>query len=125
MKGAELRYTTTEFLAVVFGLGKYRHILYGERFAVVTDYIALKWLISLRKPKDRLSRWMMAVMLFAFDVEYSTWDCTLMRVPDALSRDKMEMDRDLLLCPNFLGSVETEVVQRAAEEGEVKSDAAP
>jgi RNase H-like domain found in reverse transcriptase len=64
LKVAEVRYTTTEkeLLAVVFGLRKYRHILYGESLTVVTDHTALKWLMSLREPKDRLARWMMEVM---------------------------------------------------------------
>jgi hypothetical protein len=37
MKGAEPRYRTTkkEFLAIVFGLIKFRHILRGEHFEVI------------------------------------------------------------------------------------------
>jgi RNase H-like domain found in reverse transcriptase len=51
--GAEPRYTTTEkeCLAVAFGLRKFRHLLHGEDFEVVTDHIALTWLLSLREPK--------------------------------------------------------------------------
>jgi RNase H-like domain found in reverse transcriptase len=111
LKGAEVRYTTSEkeCLAVVFGLRKYRHILYGESFTVVTDHTALKWLMSLREPKDRLARWMMEVMHFEFEVEYAPGDGTLMAVPDALSRDTM--DRDLMLCQNCLGGIEMETVQ--------------
>jgi hypothetical protein len=39
LKGAEPRYTTTEKenLAVVFGLRKFRHHLYAEKFEVITD----------------------------------------------------------------------------------------
>jgi hypothetical protein len=56
LKGAEPRYTTTERenLAVVFGLRKFRHHLYGEKFEVITDHIALTWLLALRDPKERL-----------------------------------------------------------------------
>jgi hypothetical protein len=111
LKGAGVRYTTTEkeCLAVVFCLRKYRHILYGELFTVVTDHTALKWRISLREPKDRLARWMMEVMHFEFEVEYAPGDENLMAVPGALSRDTM--DRDLMLRKNGLEGVEMEAVQ--------------
>jgi hypothetical protein len=59
LKGAEPRYTTTEKenLAVVFGLRKFKHCLYREKFEVITDHIALTWLLALRDPKERLARW--------------------------------------------------------------------
>jgi hypothetical protein len=69
--------------------------------------------MSLRDPRDRLARWMMDVMQFEFDVEYSPGNGTLMAVPDALSRDKM--DRTLLLCQNCLGSMEVEEVREVSE----------
>jgi transposase InsO family protein len=103
LKGAEVRYTTTEkeCMAVVFGLHKYRHLLCGEIFKVVTDHTALKWLMSLRDPRDRLAHWMIEVMQFDFAVEYSPGDGTLIAVPDALSRDAM--DRDIVLCQKKVG----------------------
>jgi RNase H-like domain found in reverse transcriptase len=57
-KGAEPRYATTakEILAVVFGLRKFRHCLYGEKLEVITDHIALTWLLELWDPKERLAR---------------------------------------------------------------------
>jgi hypothetical protein len=114
MKGAEPRYTTTEkeCLAVVFGLRKFRHLLHGEDFEVVTDHIALTWLLSLREPKERLARWIVQIQTFGFEVLYKRGDGELMAVPDALSRDTM--DSDVALCHRCL-----EVVQAVVEDAEV------
>jgi RNase H-like domain found in reverse transcriptase/Integrase zinc binding domain/Integrase core domain len=114
MKGAEPRYTTTEkeCLAVVFGLRKFRHLLHGEDFEVVTDHIALTWLLSLRKPKERLPRWIVEIQTFGFEILYKRGDGELMAVPDALSRDTM--DSDLALCHRCL-----EVVQTVVEDAEL------
>jgi Integrase zinc binding domain len=56
---------------------------------------------------------MMEVMHFEFEVEYAPGDGTLMAVPDALSRDRM--DRDLMLCQNCLGGIETEAVRNITD----------
>jgi RNase H-like domain found in reverse transcriptase len=110
MKGAEPRYTTTEkeCLAVVFGFRKFRHLLHGEDFVVVTDHIALTWLLSLREPKERLARWILEIQMFRFSVCYSRGDGELMAVPDALSRDTM--NPDVVLCHRCL-----EAVKKVAE----------
>jgi RNase H-like domain found in reverse transcriptase len=118
LKGGEVRYTTTEkeCLAVVFGLRNYLHLLYGERFTVVTDHTALKWLMSLRDPRDRLARWMIKVMQFDFVAEYAPGNGTLMAVPDALSRDTMS--KELLICQRCLGGLEDEDVEAVREVSE-------
>jgi RNase H-like domain found in reverse transcriptase len=108
-KGAEARYTVTEkeYLAVLFGLQKFRQHLYGERFGVVTDHSALVWLMSLRGPKHRLARWILEFQSFDFEVEHAPGNESIMVIPDALSRDTM--DKDLTLCARCLetvGSVE-------------------
>jgi RNase H-like domain found in reverse transcriptase len=88
-KGAEVRWTVSEkeFAAVIFDLEKFRHLLNGEEFTVVTDHKALAWLMSLTGPKDRLARWMLEAQSFAFSVEYSPEYDEWIVVPDALSRD--------------------------------------
>jgi RNase H-like domain found in reverse transcriptase len=97
LKGAEPRYTTTkkENLAVVFGLRKFRHCIYGEKFEVITEHIALTWLLALRDPKERLAQWIVEMQTYGFDVLYERGDGELMAVPDALSRDTM--DKDIVL----------------------------
>jgi hypothetical protein len=88
LKGAEVRYTVTEkeCLAIVFALRKWRHYLHGgPKFDIVTDHMALRWLMSLREPRGRLSRWMVEVQ--EFDYEISHVPGSSLVVPDCLSRD--------------------------------------
>ncbi|CAF1074989.1 unnamed protein product [Brachionus calyciflorus] len=58
LKNAEIHYgiTEKECLAVVFGVKKYRIYVYGTEFDVVTDHLALKWLMSISDPTARLAR---------------------------------------------------------------------
>ena len=46
-----------ELLAIVFGLQKFRHIIYGCVINVYTDHRPLAWLNSIVKNSPRLARW--------------------------------------------------------------------
>ena len=87
MRLSERKFTTTEkeCLAIVHALRKWRHYLHGERFLVVTDHLALQWLLSLKEPIERLARWVVDVQDFDFVVEHRAGRELV--VPDALSRD--------------------------------------
>lgn len=88
LKGAEVRYTVTEqeCLAIVFSLRKWRHYLHGgPQFEIVTDHLALRWLMSLREPRGRLARWMVEIQEFDYVVSHVPGESHI--VPDCLSRD--------------------------------------
>jgi RNase H-like domain found in reverse transcriptase/Integrase zinc binding domain len=91
LKGAETRYTVTEqeCLAVVFALRKWRHYLHGgTRFEIVTDHMALRWLMSLREPRGRLARWIVEIQEFEYDRSHAPGP--KLAVPDCLSRDSFK-----------------------------------
>ena len=69
LKGAELNYTITEkeCLAVILSVKNWIIYLYGKKFTIITDHIALKWLMNLKDPTGRLARW--AIYLEVFDLE--------------------------------------------------------
>ena len=89
---AEMRYSTTEheLLAVIRAARRFRHLLLGVHFKVVTDHQALKWLWSLDNPSGRLARWILHLSSFDFEVQHRRG----VDIPhaDALSRDAAPQD---------------------------------
>jgi RNase H-like domain found in reverse transcriptase/Reverse transcriptase (RNA-dependent DNA polymerase)/Ty3 transposon capsid-like protein/Integrase zinc binding domain/Chromo (CHRromatin Organisation MOdifier) domain/gag-polyprotein putative aspartyl protease len=69
LHGAELHYgiSEKECLAVVWAIRLYHPYLHGERFEVITDHSALKWLMNIEDPTGRLARW--SIYLQAYDFE--------------------------------------------------------
>lgn len=83
----ERNYDTTqrECLAVVFAIKKWRHYLEGATFRVVTDHIALKWLLGQKQaPNQRLARWILHLQEFDFTIEHRAG--AIHQNADALSR---------------------------------------
>lgn len=58
LRKSERNYAPTErvCLAIVHALVKWRHYLHGEQFVVVKDQLSLKWLLSLKDPREKLAR---------------------------------------------------------------------
>lgn len=58
---AQANYTTTEkeFLAIVFGLDKFRPYLLFSKVIVYTDHTALKFLLKKPEAKPRLIYWIL------------------------------------------------------------------
>ena len=83
----ERRYTVSEkeFLAIVAALKKWRILLLGRRFEVLTDHRALvSYLRFCRLLSPRISRWVLALQEFDFSLEYVAGPTNI--VADALSR---------------------------------------
>jgi len=102
LNAAERNYSTTEreLLAVIFATKQFRCYLLGKKFQLITDHAALKWMLSLRDPSSRLTRW--ALRLSEFDYEVVHKPGRKHTNADALSRAVMlveaeEINEDILI----------------------------
>ena len=59
--------TELECLAVVWAVKHYHHYLHGQRFTVITDHAALRYLMNMANPVGKLGRWLM--ILNGYDLE--------------------------------------------------------
>ena len=87
LRGAEIHYgiTEKECLAVVASVVRFKPYVYGEKFEIVTDHAALKWLTTLGETgSGRLVRW--ALYLQAFDYQIKHRPGIAHANVDALSR---------------------------------------
>lgn len=84
---AEKKYPITEqeALAVVFCLQQFRSFVYGQRFQVITDHAALRWLLTAIHKNHRLSRWCLKIQ---------DLDCTITYKPGRLNSDADALSRN-------------------------------
>ena len=101
LTSAERNYDTTEreCLAVVWACLLLRPYIELQRFTVITDHEALKWLLTYKESTGRLARWRLRLLEYDFDIQYRKG--IKHQAADALSRletnghDTAEIDDNL------------------------------
>lgn len=90
LKGSEANFGTTESeaLAVVWATRKFRALLVGRPFTVITDHKALIFLMRSHTHNEKLLRWALWLQQFQIDIEYCEGKKNLL--PDYLSRIRVE-----------------------------------
>lgn len=69
---SEINYSTIEkeLLAIVWATKYFRPYLFGRKFQIVTDHKPLQWVMSLKEPNARLTRWRLKLSDYNFSVVY-------------------------------------------------------
>lgn len=72
LNDSEINYSTTEkeLLAIVWAIKYFRPYLFGLKFKIITDHKPLQWLMSLKEPSSRLTRWKLKLSEYNFTVIY-------------------------------------------------------
>ncbi|CAM4470058.1 unnamed protein product [Caretta caretta] len=77
--------TEKECYAIVYALEKLRPYVWGRRFHLQTDHVALKWLHTVKETNKKLLRWSLALQDFDFNIQHISGASN--KVADALSRE--------------------------------------
>lgn len=69
---SEINYSTIEkeLLAIVWSTKYFRPYLFGRKFKVVTDHKPLQWVMNLKEPNSRLTRWRLKLSEYNFTTVY-------------------------------------------------------
>lgn len=86
LSDTQKNYATThkELLAIILGLERFRHYIYGKKFVLYTDHEALTYLFNQNKVGSRLTRWKLELSEHDFDVIHRKGSQNI--VSDCLSR---------------------------------------
>lgn len=89
---SEINYSTIEkeLLAIVWATKYFRPYLFGRKFKIVTDHKPLQWIMSLKEPNSRLTRWRLKLSEYDFTVVYKKGKNNTNA--DALSRVEIHND---------------------------------
>lgn len=86
LNDSELNYSTIEkeLLAIVWATKYFRPYLFGRKFKVLSDHKPLQWIMNLKEPNSRLTRWRLKLSEYDFTVVYKKGKANTNA--DALSR---------------------------------------
>lgn len=86
LKSSQLSYTTTEkeMFSIVHCLRQWRALVLGRKLTILTDHKSLNFVLSSNFKSARISRWIMAIQEFHFDIKHIPGNENV--VADTLSR---------------------------------------
>lgn len=69
---SEMNYSTIEkeLLAIVWATRYFRPYLFGRKFKIFTDHKPLQWMMNMKEPNSRLTRWRLRLSEYDFSVIY-------------------------------------------------------
>jgi hypothetical protein len=82
--------TRKELLAAITAIEHFKCYLYGRKFTLRTDHVAIRWLQNFKEPTGQLARWLERLSIYDFSIEHRAG--RKHRNADALSRKDNEGD---------------------------------
>lgn len=72
LNDSELNYSTIEkeLLAIVWATKYFRPYLFGRKFKILTDHKPLQWIMNLKEPNSRLTRWRLKLSEYDYSIIY-------------------------------------------------------
>lgn len=72
LNDSEINYSTIEkeLLAIVWACKYFRPYLFGRKFKIITDHQPLQWLMNLKEPNSRLTRWRLKLSEYDYTITY-------------------------------------------------------
>lgn len=100
LNSSELNYSTIEkeLLAIVWATKYFRPYLFGRKFKIITDHRPLQWIMNLKEPSSRLTRWRLKLAEYDFTVIYKQGKCNTNA--DALSRIELNNEELMSIAVN-------------------------
>lgn len=115
LSDTETRYSTIEkeLLAIVWAIKYFRPYLYGRKFTIYTDHRPLMWLMSLKDPNSKLTRWRLKLAEYDYKVVYKKGRQNTNA--DALSRAKIFHNSIESLVVNLDDNDDEDIINRIFE----------
>ena len=82
--------TKRELFAIVYFTQHFRNYLLGQKFLIVTDHRALKWIHSFKEPDGLLARWIEKLGQFDFEIKHELEK----KIPHADCRSRVPQTED-------------------------------
>lgn len=117
LNDSEINYNTTEkeLLAIVWATKYFRPYIFGRKFNIITDHKPLQWLMSIKEPNSRLTRWRLKLEEFEYRVIHKSGKNNTNA--DALSRVEIHnndtespKNQDTPESPNNPGSISSDTL---------------
>lgn len=72
LNDSEINYSTIEkeLLAIVWATKYFRPYLFGRKFKILTDHKPLQWIMNIKEPNSRLTRWRLKLSEYDYTVIY-------------------------------------------------------
>ena len=105
--------TEREALAVITAIKYYQHYIAGRHFTIYTDHAALRWLMGIKDPTEKLARWALTIQQYDFTIKHRSGVSNgnadaLSRWPDFLTLAVLKCLDDTNFEPNYIKTLQNQ-----------------